>query len=102
MTADDIRENTSTALEEIKGATDKGALESLRIKYLGKKGLLPQVMKALGAADKADKAEIGKLANEFKVRVGDAVKARAEELEQGGDVSSIDYSLAGNWKAFGQ
>ena len=36
------------ALEAIKQAADVAALENIRVQYLGKKGELTQVMKALG------------------------------------------------------
>ncbi len=101
MTPDDIRKSTETAVAEIAAATDSDSLECLRIKYLGKKGMLPLVMKALGSAERSQKAEIGKLANEFKVRVGDAVKARTAALSQGAQGNGIDYTLPGNWKSFG-
>jgi phenylalanyl-tRNA synthetase alpha chain len=101
MTPDEIRQSTATAIEEISGASDPDGLEQLRIRYLGKKGLLPQIMLALGAADKASKAEIGKLANEFKVKVGEAAKAKAAALVGDGPAAEIDYTLPGNWKSFG-
>jgi len=101
MNAEEIRSTTCAALDEVKACGTPEALEQVRIKYLGKKGLLPRIMNALASAEKSEKAEIGKLANAFKVEVSAAIKERGEALNAGGSASSIDYSLPGNWRMFG-
>jgi len=42
------------------------ALEAFRLKYLGKKGIVAAVFASLGAAAPADKAAIGKGANDLR------------------------------------
>jgi len=37
------------ALQELGGVTDPGALNELRVKYLGKKGLLTEILRGMGA-----------------------------------------------------
>ena len=101
MKPEEIQNAIDQALKEIAACDTADALEQVRIKYVGKKGLLPEVMKALSTAEKSEKAQIGKLANEFKVKVGQAVKSRGTSLKSDGGGSSIDFSLPGNWSQFG-
>ena len=54
------------------------ALEDARIKYLGGSGIVKDLMKSLGAVPKEQKAEAGKLLNDFKNQIQaafDAAKA---------------------------
>ncbi len=51
---------------ELSGASGPRALEDLKVKYLGKKGLLKEILSRLGAMSIEEKKEIGKLANEIK------------------------------------
>jgi phenylalanyl-tRNA synthetase alpha chain len=54
------------AQEAIATATTLEQLEQLRIKYLGKKGSLSQVLGSMGKLDAAERPRIGALANEVK------------------------------------
>ena len=102
MTPQEIQISIDEALAAVLACESADALETARIKYLGKKGLLPEIMKSLGACDKTQKAEIGKLANQFKVKVGQAVKGQTEALKASTSKTvSIDHSLPGNWRGFG-
>ena len=62
----------------IASASDKEALEALRIAYLGKKGHVAELMK--GLRDVEDKKTAGQLINNLKTEVENAIKARDEEL----------------------
>ncbi|MEK7299404.1 MAG: phenylalanine--tRNA ligase subunit alpha, partial [Candidatus Margulisiibacteriota bacterium] len=58
-------------------------LEAVRVKYLGRQGSLPELMKQLGVAPPSDRAKLGKLANETKTVVQSAFEARKHQLESG-------------------
>ena len=64
-------------------AADTTALEAVRVKYLGRQGTLPELMKQLGAAPAADRAILGRLANETKTIVQSAFDTRKNQLESG-------------------
>ncbi len=66
--------------DAISVASDKEALEALRIAYLGKKGHIASLMQ--GLRDAADKKAAGQLINSLKTEVEAAIKARGEELLQ--------------------
>lgn len=68
--------------EEAQSLSDLQALESFRIKYLGRKGLLAEVYSTFGSLSKEEKPIVGKRANELKQAVEALVKEKKEFLEQ--------------------
>lgn len=54
------------AESELKNADTLTALETLRVKYLGKKGELTAVMKSMGKLSKEERPVIGQLANQVR------------------------------------
>jgi len=58
----------SRAEEELKKAGDLKAINNIRIKYLGKKGILTDKIKALGTIEKDNRREYGRVLNETKIK----------------------------------
>ncbi len=54
------------AKSDLKKVADSRALEEIRIKYLGKKGLLKDILGKLGSMSEDLRKEVGKAANEIK------------------------------------
>ncbi len=78
------------------------ALESFRLKYLGKKGLVAAVFASLGAAEPGDKAAIGKGANDLKLLVEGLIAAKSAELNSAKTFGEqVDISLPGTGEALG-
>ena len=67
--AETIEQN---ALEEINQTVDVGALEEIRVKYMGKNGLLTQVLRSVGQATPQDRPRIGQQVNKAKQAITDA------------------------------
>jgi phenylalanyl-tRNA synthetase alpha chain len=65
------------AIEAIGGAEAAGDLESLRVKYLGKKGELTAVLKQMGGLSAELRPVIGQLANEVRASVEKAIEAQS-------------------------
>jgi phenylalanyl-tRNA synthetase alpha chain len=86
------------ALREIEAALDEQALESARVKYLGKSGSISawgERMKTLG---KDERPIVGKLLNEVRNAVTAAVEERAENFraqKESGALARIDITLPG-------
>lgn len=59
-------ERKATAVKEIEAAVDLAGLEALRIKYLGRKGLIQEIYASLVEASSDEKPLIGKGANELR------------------------------------
>ena len=66
--------------EQLAKATDADALEALRVDFLGKKGAVNELMKAL--RDVQDKKEAGQLINCFKNEVESAISDAEEALKK--------------------
>ena len=95
---DRIKETESRALSEVKAAAgQRDGLESLRIKYLGRKGEISELFKGLSAIAPEDKAEVGKLLNELKISVTNVIEGSFASLsaKPSGVKNSIDVTLPG-------
>jgi len=103
MTLDEITKLKGDGLKECQAAGSPAELEAVRIKYIGRNGYLPQIMKSLKDFDAAERPEAGRLANEFKNEVSSALDARKAELASGQaeEKSVFDYSMPGVWRARG-
>lgn len=70
-----------TAINDIEAINDKKALDEVRIKYLGKKGELTQILRGMGKLSKEEKPVIGKLANEVREAIDSKLEQKAEDLK---------------------
>ncbi len=65
----------SEALADARGRPE--AVESVRVRFLGRKGELPALMKRLSALAEADRPAAGKAINDLKLRIVAAIEASA-------------------------
>ncbi len=80
------QENLSTlvgrALADAAAARDISALEDVRVRLLGKKGLLTEQLKGLGKLPAAERPGAGQKINDAKAVIHEALEARRESLER--------------------
>jgi phenylalanyl-tRNA synthetase alpha chain len=69
-----------SALGELAQITDADSLEAYRIKYLGRKGLVTQMLSQIGKVAKEDRAAAGQLANKIKTRVSEEFEKTKQSL----------------------
>ncbi|BAU48245.1 phenylalanyl-tRNA synthetase subunit alpha [Sulfurifustis variabilis] len=62
-------------------AGDVAVIEELRVRYLGKKGLLTEQLKRLGSLPAEDRPRVGKWVNDAKEALQETLRARREALE---------------------
>jgi phenylalanyl-tRNA synthetase alpha chain len=62
-------------------ATDLAGIENVRVRYLGKKGLLTEQLKQVGSLPLQERPMIGKWVNAAKERLAERLRARKAELE---------------------
>ncbi|MDR3344714.1 MAG: phenylalanine--tRNA ligase subunit alpha [Oscillospiraceae bacterium] len=74
-----LREQFTLALNN---AASAAALEALRVEYLGKKGLLAELMQSLRTLSGDEKKQAGQLINTLKNEVDGLVRAAAETLQK--------------------
>ena len=70
----------ASALPAIDGAGDAEALEQIRIRILGRKGELTEILRGLGALPPEIRREVGQQANALKARIEAALEARQQTL----------------------
>jgi len=94
---DKIKAIKEEALVEIGNSHSLEELETLRIKYLGRKGAVAEVMKGMGALSPQEKPAAGKLANETKNAISSALSSKLALLKSSGskDKEAIDVTLPG-------
>jgi len=86
------------ALREIRSATDEQALETTRVKYLGRNGSVSAWGEQMKALPKKEKPVVGKLLNEVRNAVTAAIETRNAEFrlqKESGALARIDISLPG-------
>src|SRR3954470_23403155 len=93
----EIDQLADEAAGELRTAGDAAALEQFRIKYLGTKGKIKDLMTLLGKGPKEQKPAVGQKVNAVKNRVTEAFEARKAELSaSGGDArEAIDVTEPG-------
>lgn len=68
------------AKEELGKIQDSNMLESLRVKYLGKKGELTAILKQMASLSAEERPVIGQLANKIRADIEEAIVTRSAEL----------------------
>ena len=78
---DALTEVVARAGREVEQAADLAQLDAVRVRYLGKKGLLTDHLKALGALPAEERRVAGQAINEAKDRLQGALDGRRAVLE---------------------
>jgi phenylalanyl-tRNA synthetase alpha chain len=94
------------ALADIDASADLTALEAVRVRVLGKKGLLTEQLKGLGALSPAERPAAGQQINEAKAAIHAALEMHRIRLEQADlerelALGRIDVTLPGRGQETG-
>ncbi len=68
------------AIADISNAESKKQLQDVRVKYTGKKGVLTQLLRKMGALTPDERPVIGRLANNIKQEIEEALGRKEEEI----------------------
>ncbi|MBP1993525.1 phenylalanine--tRNA ligase subunit alpha [Paenibacillus eucommiae] len=88
------------ALQELGGVNSQQELNDLRIKYLGKKGPLTEVLRGMGALSAEERPLIGQVANDVRAEIEAVIEQKqaayqAQETENRLRAETIDVTLPG-------
>ena len=78
--------------------SENGAIDKIRIKYLGRKGLIAELFIQMGKVDQEERPQIGKVLNELKTEISleiDGITSSWETAAES-DVTEVDYTLPGD------
>jgi len=78
----DLTALTAAARAEVAAAADGAALESVRVRWLGKKGTFTEQLKELGRLPATERPAAGARINEAKEELTRAIEARRAALER--------------------
>ena len=99
MTLAELEGAKAESLGEIAAASDAGAVEALRVKYVGRNGSIPAIIKAMKDVPKEERPAFGKAVQAWKAEVEAALAAKATQSPAAKAVTA-DLTLPGRW--FGQ
>ena len=102
----DLNTLQTKALEEIQSASDLDALDTLRVNYLGKKGILTEQLKSLGKLSKEERPAAGQEINKAKVAIQKSIEKKKSALQEVAineqlKSETIDVTLPGRGQDFG-
>ncbi len=75
-------ESEKEFLEEIQKVSSLDELESLRLKYLGKKGQISLLLRRIGSLPQEERREYGAKVNALREKISDCISAKKRELER--------------------
>lgn len=77
----ELKELKTQATEEISKTNTIYDIEEVKVKYLGKKGLVTNILKQMGGLSEDEKKSVGKLANEIRNELEKDILKRKEVIE---------------------
>jgi phenylalanyl-tRNA synthetase alpha chain len=88
------------ALDQLHGVKGVQTLNDLRVKYLGKKGALTEVLRGMGSLSAEERPKIGQVANEVRGAIEALIESKQEafqkaETEKRLQAEKIDVTLPG-------
>jgi phenylalanyl-tRNA synthetase, alpha subunit len=97
----------ASALEQINNTSNVKQLQDLRVEYLGKKGELTLLLRALGTLSPEERPKVGGWVNEAKEKISGLldekqVELKKSELEEKLSIETLDISLPGTPGAMGK
>ena len=98
---DRIEEIRAAAAREVGDAADSGALEEVRVRYLGRKAELPQLLRGVRDLPPDQRGAVGKAGNQARQAIEAAIEERTAALEAGEldarlAADAIDVTLPGD------
>ena len=95
------------ALDNIEKAGESNSLEEIRVKYLGKKGQLTQILRGMGKLAPEEQPVVGQLANQVRQVIESKLTEKGREIEEivlakRLKEESIDVTLPGKKPSLGK
>ncbi|MFD1953655.1 phenylalanine--tRNA ligase subunit alpha [Paenibacillus thailandensis] len=96
----------ASALQELENVQTPQQLADLRVKYLGKKGALTEILRGMGALSAEERPVIGQIANDVRAAIESVIDAKQEAYQQEETnkrlrEETVDVTLPGTRQAAG-
>lgn len=94
------------AVDQLTGVQSQSELQELKVKFLGKKGALTEVLRGMGALSAEERPVIGQVANEVRQTIEALIEQKQEEFVRGETEArlkseTIDVTLPGRPQPLG-
>ncbi len=99
MTLAELEKAKAASLEEIAAAADASAAEALRVKYIGRNGSIPALIKAMKDVPKEERPAFGKAVQAWRAEVESALAAKLSRSSQ--EAFDGDLTQPGRWFGLG-
>jgi len=99
MTLAELEKAKAASLEEIAAAADASAAEALRVKYIGRNGSIPALIKAMKDVPREERPAFGKAVQAWRAEVESALAAKLSRSSQ--EAFDGDLTQPGRWFGLG-
>ena len=79
---DKLQEIKKSMEEDLREVVSTEKIQELKVKYLGKKGLLTQISKAMGSLAPEERPKAGQIVNEVRNHIEERLASKLTELSQ--------------------
>jgi len=97
MTLAELEIAKAESLKEIAAAADTAAVEALRVKYVGRNGSIPALIKAMKDVPPAERPAFGKAVQAWRAAVEAALAEKQGGAATGEKAVDADLTLPGRW-----
>ena len=101
MTLAELESAKAASLKEIADAADAAAVEALRVKYVGRNGSIPALIKAMKDVPKEERPAFGKAVQAWKAEFEAAMAAKGGGAGAATKAFEGDLTLPGRWFGLG-
>ena len=103
MTLAELEQAKAECLKEIAAAVDAAAVEALRVKYVGRNGSIPALIKAMKDVPKEERPAFGKAVQAWKAEAEEALASKLASTGGGAGEKAVeaDLTLPGRWWGLG-
>ena len=77
-----LKKMLEEAENQLREAVSEKDAEDIRIKFLGKKGQLTEILRGMGSLSDEERKELGKTANQVKEKISQAITEKGAELKK--------------------
>ena len=101
MDLSELENAKKVSLGEIAAAVDAAAVEALRVRYVGRNGSIPAIIKAMKDVPKEERPAFGKAVQAWKAEVEAALQAKAAAATAAEGKGDFDLTQPGRWRSIG-
>ena len=101
MTLAELEVEKTKSLGEVGAAQDTAALEALRVKYTGRNGLIPALVKGMKDVAKEERPAFGKAVQEWRAAFEAALEAKKSSGAGSSAKVEADLTMPGMWRDLG-